>query len=131
MRFLYDTDRVVDSLKGVGVGARLLPNHWHAGATTLISIITYFELYEGVVYGHDPVRAQSRLGDLLRKMDVLPVTITIARRTAILSGSLRALGQLIPSSDLLIAATAIEHDLTLVTGNRRHFDRVPGLRILE
>jgi tRNA(fMet)-specific endonuclease VapC len=31
--------------------------------------------------------------------------------------------------DLLIAATALEHDLTLVTRNQRHFARIPGLQI--
>ena len=35
----------------------------------------------------------------------------------------------IADMDLMIAATAIAHDLEMVTGNLRHFDRVPGLRI--
>jgi tRNA(fMet)-specific endonuclease VapC len=31
--------------------------------------------------------------------------------------------------DLMIAATALQYDLTLLTNNRRHFDRVDGLQI--
>ena len=35
----------------------------------------------------------------------------------------------IDSMDLLIGATALHEDLTLVTGNVKHFERIPGLRI--
>ncbi len=37
---------------------------------------------------------------------------------------------MIPDFDVVIAATALAHDLTLVTRNRRHFDRIAGLAIL-
>lgn len=43
---------------------------------------------------------------------------------------LRAEGRLIPDFDVVIAATALAHDLTLVTRNRRHFDRIAGLTLL-
>ncbi len=36
---------------------------------------------------------------------------------------------LIPDADLFIAATALHHDLTLVTRNLKHFERVPGIRL--
>jgi tRNA(fMet)-specific endonuclease VapC len=42
---------------------------------------------------------------------------------------LRAQGTTIADLDLLIASTALYHDLVLVTRNLRHFRRVPGLRI--
>jgi predicted nucleic acid-binding protein len=44
---------------------------------------------------------------------------------------LRRRGQLIPDFDLLIAATALHHDLTLLTFNRRHFLRVPDLKLYQ
>lgn len=40
-------------------------------------------------------------------------------------------GILIPDTDLLIAATAIYHNLALVTGNIRHFNRIPNLNIYQ
>jgi predicted nucleic acid-binding protein len=52
---------------------------------------------------------------------------TFARTRA----GLRARGILIPDLDLLIAATALEHDLTLLTRNRRHFDRITGLKLYQ
>ena len=38
---------------------------------------------------------------------------------------------MIADMDILIAATAIAHDLTMLTRNRRHFERVPGLRLYD
>ena len=35
----------------------------------------------------------------------------------------------LPDADLFIAAICLEHGATIVTGNRRHFDRIPGLAI--
>ena len=42
---------------------------------------------------------------------------------------LRAMGTPIQDMDLLIGATALHHDLTLLSNNRRHFGRLSGLRI--
>jgi hypothetical protein len=44
---------------------------------------------------------------------------------------LRRRGQLIPDFDLLIGATALHHELTVLTINRRDFERIPGLRIYQ
>ncbi len=43
--------------------------------------------------------------------------------------ALEASGQRLDDPDLRIAAICLAHDLTLVTGNVRHFERVPGLRV--
>lgn len=48
---------------------------------------------------------------------ILPISVNIARRWGRLSGELGH-----SSADLLIAATALEHNLTVVTRNTRHFE---------
>ena len=48
---------------------------------------------------------------------ILPIDLAVARRWGILSGSLGH-----DNSDLFIAATALEHGLTVVTRNVRHFE---------
>ena len=58
--------------------------------------------------------------------DVLPITAAIAQRSGELRGQLRARGITRSSADMLIAATAQVHGLTLVTRNVRDFD---GFRI--
>ena len=60
---------------------------------------------------------------------MLPVTANIAGRFAHIRSLLRREGNLIPDLDLLIAATALEHDVILVTRNVRHFERIPELQI--
>jgi predicted nucleic acid-binding protein len=51
------------------------------------------------------------------------------KRFAVLCAELCRRGQLIPDPDLLIAATARQHDLTLLTRNVCHVDRIPALRL--
>ncbi len=53
------------------------------------------------------------------------------RRFARIRSELRQRGQLIGDADILIAAAAIEHDLMLLTRNRRHFERIPDLTIYQ
>jgi tRNA(fMet)-specific endonuclease VapC len=62
---------------------------------------------------------------------VLPVTEPIIEVFAEHRAQLRAQGTMIADLDLLIASTALYHDLDLVTRNLRHFRRVPGLRIYD
>ena len=45
--------------------------------------------------------------------------------------SLRQHGHLIPDMDVFIAATALEHDLALITRNTRHFERIPDLQLYQ
>ena len=54
-----------------------------------------------------------------------------AHRYGEVRAELEARGEPIGDSDTRIAAIALVHDLTLVTGNVRHFERVPGLRLVN
>ena len=68
---------------------------------------------------------------MLRWIDVLSLDRSTMREYARISGSLRRAGMRLDAMDLLIAATALEHGLTLVTRNvAGHFDRVPELSVL-
>ena len=61
----------------------------------------------------------------------MPLTDPIAERFARLRAALRQHGQLIPDMDLLIAATALDADLALVTRNVRHFERIAELKLYQ
>jgi len=62
--------------------------------------------------------------------EVLPVTRTVAERCATLRSHRRLAGRPTTQADLLIAATAAEHGLVLVTRNTRDFDGC-GIRVLD
>jgi predicted nucleic acid-binding protein len=59
--------------------------------------------------------------------EIVDLTRTIAGTAAGLYTELEAKGEPIPNEDLLIAATSLERGYALLTGNRAHFRRVPGL----
>jgi predicted nucleic acid-binding protein len=125
VRYLVDSDWVADYLKGRAAAVGLLGSLFPDGLA--ISIITYGEVYEGIYYGTNRAYHEAGFRHFLRGVQVLSITRTVARRFAIVRGNLRAQGQLIPEPDLLIAATSLHHDLTLVTRNLQHFERIPGL----
>jgi tRNA(fMet)-specific endonuclease VapC len=65
----------------------------------------------------------------LARFAVMPLSDPIMETFARIRRDLRDRGQFIPDFDLAIAATALHHDLTLLTRNERHFGRIPGLKL--
>jgi predicted nucleic acid-binding protein len=129
-RYLLDTDWVVDILNGqekaIDTVLALVP------AGLAISIITYGELYEGAAFAHDPEPALSGLRSFLKGKAILSLTQPIMERFAHIRGSLpRPLRQQIGDLDILIAATCLEHDLTLLTRNRKDFQQIPDLSLYQ
>ena len=127
MTYLVDTDAVADWLNGIPSAVQLLSSLRSQGLA--ISLITYGEIYDGVYSGRDAAVAERVFLRFLRLVAVLSLNRSIMKRFARLRGQLRRQGQLIPDPDLLIAATALHHDLVLITRNRRHFQRIPGLKL--
>lgn len=127
--YLVDTDMVASYLNGrpaeVALLQRLLPDG------LALSTVTYGKLYEGILYGRDPARQLAGFRRFLHGVRVLDVNRRIARHFGRVRGTLRQQGLLLPAPDLLNGATALACDLTLVTRNLRHFQRVPGLRIYQ
>jgi len=60
---------------------------------------------------------------------VIQLDYDIAERCGQLRADLQRRGTKVATVDLLIAATSLQHDLTTVTHNQRHFQLVPGLRL--
>jgi tRNA(fMet)-specific endonuclease VapC len=71
------------------------------------------------------------LAQLLRPMQMLPFDAECAAHAARIRATLEAAGTPIGPYDMLIAATALRHQASLVTRNVREFARVPGLHVLN
>ncbi len=127
-RYLIDTDWVIQVLHGNADAIQTLEDLAPQGLA--ISLISYGELYQGAHYAHDPKSALQALADVLDGFEMVPLTHASMERFAVVRGQLtRNQRQQVGDMDLLIAATAIEHDLILVTFNRRDYGLVPSLTL--
>jgi tRNA(fMet)-specific endonuclease VapC len=99
----------------------------HAPKDILISTVVMFELYYGAYRSQ---RVQRNL-ELLERIQLPKLEFDASDATA--AGEIRANlatnGTPIGPYDVLIAAQAYSRGITLVTGNRKEFSRVPGLVI--
>ena len=129
MRYLVDTDWVIDHLHGRARVVKRLEELAPGGIG--LSILSLAELYEGVYSSTAPQDNERALQDFLGGVDVLALDDGICRIFAQERGRLRAAGMLIGDLDLLIGATALHHGLTLLTNNRRHFERLTDLDIIS
>jgi len=93
-----------------------------------IPAIVALELTFGALRSSKPTES-ARVADFLSDFVVVPFGGPAVTKAAEIRFDLTRRGLMIGPYDLLIAATALAHDLTLVTHNVREFSRVQGLRI--
>ena len=129
MRYLVDTDWVIHSLHGVDRVIRSLEELTPEGVG--ISIVSVAELYQGVFYSTDPAGNETILQEFIQGYEVIQLDDDICRIFARERGRLKEAGTPIGDLDLLIGSTALRHGVTLLTNNRRHFERLSGLNILS
>jgi predicted nucleic acid-binding protein len=98
-----------------------------------ISIITYLEVYQGTLRSPDPERSQEQFERFLAVVPTLPLSPAVARRCARLREELKGRGRRVRDRalDLVIAATALEHGLRLVTRNLADYADIPELALYQ
>ncbi len=119
---LIDSDVLIWLTRGhAGAQRRLMQiNPWR------ISTITYLELAQGCRSKDELQRVKRGLA--VRQTQILPLTPAISERAMALIDT-HALADGLQLADALIAATVLEHQLTLLTGNARHFATIAQLKI--
>jgi tRNA(fMet)-specific endonuclease VapC len=126
MKYLLDTNICSEYLRGrTPVTTRILQ---HAPEIA-VSTISAGELYVWAYRVKSGSRWRQAVHQLLQNVPVLDVDLKVAEQFGRVHASLLDGGRPIPGLDLLIAATAIVHDLTLVTHNTRDFADLPGVRL--
>ncbi len=129
MTFLLDTDILSNLLKRTPSTILIAKLASVPPEQQFTSSITLGELFYGA---H---RLQERATHLLQQLNeallpnlpVLPFDAAAARRYGALRAELERKGTPLGDADLRIGAIALVRDLTMVTGNVRHFQRIPGL----
>ena len=119
-----DTDVLIDYLRGRGDTARRVAMELRARhfATTAI---TAFELRSGVRTAREAAAVET----LLAAMTVLPLGAEEAQQAAESRREVESKGLPIGMADYLIAGVCLATDGILLTRNRKHFERVPGLKL--
>ena len=93
-----------------------------------ISEITIAELYFGVAKAENKKRKLEDIKRVQQMFKVIPAYSSFKEYGEI-RHSLEHTGLRVDQFDLLIGATAIHHQMTLVTSNLKHFERMPGIKI--
>jgi tRNA(fMet)-specific endonuclease VapC len=116
---------LIDFLRGKGPGA-LLVRDLISSHSLRVTAITAFELRVGADF-------LARRDDILRLVHsrTFPLDPSSALRAGEVAAALRRAGQDIGMADCLQAGICLKFDLPFATRNRKHFNRVEGLRLLD
>jgi predicted nucleic acid-binding protein len=130
MAFLFDTDAISELLRH-HPAVRYI--HWLLNVPRedqFTSAVVIGELYKGAYRSE---RREHHLKNIelrvLPAVIVLPYDVATAKVFGQTRARLEEYGTILPDADVQIAATAIYHDLELVSGNLRHFSRIEGLKV--
>jgi tRNA(fMet)-specific endonuclease VapC len=125
--YLIDTDVLVHLLRGNSTVHNAVAAH--ARDLKVVSVASYGELIYGCHRSGRVKENVAKVRHVVANFSIVPILEPIMDRYGLLKADLAKQGQILEEFDLIIAATALFLDYTLVTGNARHFDRVPDLRI--
>ena len=121
---IADTDVLIDFLSGQEPAATVVAEHV-AGGRLSTTVISRFELLAGV----RSARQERPVRRLLDALPILALEREAADRAATVRRALEGRGAGIGMADSLITGIVLAHGAELLTRNRRHFERVPGLRL--
>lgn len=99
------------------------------GKTVAVSFVTVGELYYGAEKRKWSGRTLLNLQERLKAVVVVPYDLELCRTYARVRSSMPA-GIVVAANDMWIACCAIRHSIPLVTNNRKHFERIPGLALI-
>lgn len=128
--WIFDTDAISEVLRSKPSELYMSWLSTVAVDEQLTTAITVGELYWGACRSPARERHLRKIEELvLPSIRVLPFETRAAKRFGELKALLDGQGTPLADADLQIASIALTEDHELVTGNLRHFSRIPGLRI--
>jgi len=131
MGYLLDTNAISESFRrrpnlDFSRWLRALPRSQQFTSTVVI-----YELYVAAYRAQNSKKWFRRIEDeVLPVVTVLPFDLGCARVCGRLQADLMQRGTTLDAPDVQIAATALHHGLSVVTGNVRHFEKIPDLPLL-
>ena len=123
-----DTDLLIAILRGKQEAYSIVTeiDEETKAATTAINT---FEIFFGAHKSSMKNENIKEAAKSLDRLEVIPLDLPSSRKAAEISAKLAEKGEPIDYRDAMIAAIAIENDLTLVTRNKSHFKRIKNLKL--
>ncbi len=125
--YLLDTDIIIYSLKGNEIVRRNL--RLHLNDPIKISAVTLMELYYGAYKSKRVASNLAKIKTIENALEIISISRELVEIFGILKSNLEKAGKPLDDFDLILASTAMTHNLTIVTNNEKHFRRIDGLKI--
>lgn len=125
--YLLDTDITIYCLKGNEMVRQNLRSH--INDPIQISSVTLMELYYGAFKSQKVESNLAKVRKIENSLEIIPVNQDQVEIFGMLKVKLESAGTPLDDFDLILAATALSHNLILVTNNESHFSRIEGLKI--
>jgi len=125
--YLLDTDTIIYNFKGHDAVTKNLQVHIHDPIK--ISIVTLMEFYYGAYKSQRVESNLAKIKALENALEVIPSGRESAEIFGIYKSKLEKLGTPLDDFDLILASCAIGYNMTLVTNNVKHFERIEGLKL--
>lgn len=125
--YLLDTDILIYSLKSHKIVQQNLRRHLHDPIR--ISAVTLMELYYGAYKSQKVANNLAKIKTIENTLEIIPVSRELVEIFGVLKSDLEKVGTPLDDFDLILASTAMSHNLTIVTNNVKHFGRIDGLKM--
>ena len=125
--YLLDTDIIIYSLKANETVKRNL--RLHLNDSIKISAVTLMEMYYGAYKSQKVESNLAKVKMIESSLAIVPISRELVEMFGLLKSNLEKVGQSLDDFDLILASTALSHNLILVTNNEKHFQRIDGLKI--
>jgi len=123
---LVDTSLLIDLFRKTDKSNALLVSLVKQGYEYCISAVTEYEIYRGALLGQ-----VSYWDNLLERTKVLPFDKAASRIAVDINAELKRKRKQIAVPDLFIAATAIANNLPVATLNKKHFERIDKIILID
>lgn len=125
---LIDTDILSEFFRGNSLVVNAIKNYLEEYGTISLSIITYYEILNGLLY-KDAKKQLMSFKEFVALNTVIPLLQPAAAIAAKIYADLRKTGNEIGHTDTLIAGIAIANDFVLISNNVTHFKRIEHLHV--
>ena len=124
-----DSTFLIDLLRGKNEAAKFLEKYESINEDIFVSSVSVMELTKGAYLSNNPVQEESKIIGLTSSFFELPFNNECAIIGGKLDAELSKKGEIIDSEDIMIAATALQNNQSIVTRNKKHFEKISNLKI--